>query len=119
MVRRAVHPSPGHLRLRDDLHVLQSLAQRVDLRSLTLVLLEHERVVVCMTQRVAFLQQSLQPRAEPGERAGLPLLLPHERFEIELAMPRLLRLPRAFFRSKALLLFLPSLSLLFLLWCGE
>ena len=59
MVRRTVYPSPSHLRLRDDLHALQSLAQRVDLCSLTLVLLENERVVVCMTQRVAFLQQGL------------------------------------------------------------
>jgi hypothetical protein len=41
--------------------------------------------------------------------------LPSKRVEIELAMSRLLRLSRAFFRRKALLFFPPTLDLLFLL----
>ena len=64
-----------------------------------------------------FLQQGLQPRAKPSDRTRLPLLLLHKRFKIKLAVPRLLSLPRALFRGKALLLFLPPLSFLFLL-CG-
>src|SRR6266478_8486045 len=61
------------------------------------------------------LQQRSKLRAQPSECARLPLFLPREHFEIELAMPRLLRLERAFFYSKALLLFPPSVSFLFLL----
>jgi hypothetical protein len=61
------------------------------------------------------LQQGLKFRAKPSECAKLPLFLPCERFEIELAMSGLLRLSRAFFRSKSLLFISSALSLLFLL----
>ena len=117
MVRRAVHSIMSHLRPRDDLHVLESLAQRSDLCRLILVPLEHKRVLICHAPGVPFQQQSLQPRTKPSDRARLPLLLLHKRFKIKLAVPRPLCLPRALFRGKALLLFLPPLSFLFLL-CG-
>jgi hypothetical protein len=42
--------------------------------------------------------------------------LPGERFEVELAVPRFLRLSCALLCCKTLLLFLPSLGLLFLLY---
>jgi hypothetical protein len=65
------------------------------------------------------LQQGLKFRAEPSERAKLPLFLPSEGIEIELAMSRLLRFSRAFFCCKALLFFPPALSLLYLLSVRE
>jgi hypothetical protein len=114
MVRRTVDSILSHLRPRNNLHVLQSLAQRRNLDSLILVLLEHKCILICSTPGVPFLQYGLQPRVKPGERARLPLLS-EERFKIKLAMPWLLRLSRELFRRKALLLFPPSLSLLFLL----
>lgn len=81
MVRRTVDSILGHLRPRNNLHALQSLAQRRDLGGLTLVLLKHERVLICRAPGVPFLQHSLQPRTKPGERAGIPLLS-YERFKI-------------------------------------
>jgi hypothetical protein len=75
--------------------------------------------LICRAPGVSLPQQGLQPRAKPSDCAGLPLFLPYERLKIKLAMPRLLRLSRALFRRKALLLFPSSLSLLFLLWCRK
>src|SRR6267142_2028005 len=79
VVRSAVHPILRHLGPRDDLHAPQSLAQRLDLRLLIRIPLEHERVPIARATWVTRLQQGLQPRTEPGERAGLPLFLPRER----------------------------------------
>ena len=113
MVRRAVHPILRHLCPRDDLHVLQSLAQCLDLD--LLVLFGHERVLIGGAPRVTRLQQRMQSRAEPRERTGLPLLLPRERLEVELLVSRLLRLSRALFGRETFLVFLPSPSLFSLL----
>ena len=56
MVRGTIHPILRHLCPRDDLHVLQSLAQRLDLRLFLIILLEHERVLIGRAPRVACLQ---------------------------------------------------------------
>jgi hypothetical protein len=116
VVRRAVHPILRDLGPRDDPQALQPLAQRRDLRVLLPIPLKHERIPIGRTPRMARAQQGLHPRAEPGERAGLPFLLPRERLEVQLLVPRLLCLARALFRRETLLLFLPSLRLLFLLY---
>ena len=117
MVRRAVHSVLRHLGPRDDLHILEPFTQRSDLRGLPLVLLKHERILARRAPGVPRLQQGLEFRAEPGDRARLPLFLTRERVEIELAVSRLLRFSRAFFCREALLFFPPALSLLYLLKC--
>lgn len=116
MVRCTVHSILGYLGPRNNFHVLQSLAQLPDLRFLLFVPLEHERFLIRRASRMPCSEQGLQPRAETRERAGFPLLLPCKCFKIELMMPGPLRFSRALFRRETLLLFLPSLGLLFLLY---
>jgi hypothetical protein len=120
MVRRAVHPVLGHLGPRDDLQLLQSLAQCGDLRRLLLAtIIEHKRVLVgCDATRMARLQQGSQSRAQSRQRTGLPLLLSGEQFEIELVMTRPFRFPRTLFSCQTLFLALPSQRFLFLLHHG-